>query len=202
MTKNSIKKFVFFMLSYFGIIFLVMLIDRFALVKQYGSFSLPDYLILLPGNITAISIFSYILIFLVLERPYFGVFKHFFKLKLMPTLFSLAAAIGIQILSMLLYYIFNINSSGLSIGLACFLAPFVEEIFFREMIYDLFTGKAAVIVPSVLFALCHMNPHSVLVYLVFGFVLTLIRKKWNVAYCIIAHLAANTIAFTYPLIFS
>lgn len=201
MKWKNLKKLIWYFLSYFLTMFLVMLIDRFVLLGKYdhgSSYYITDELIYSPGNMAAVSIFFYFLVLFIIEKPCWNVYKNFLHLKLKPVLISLAAGIGIQLISGLFFLIFKMDNTDTQIGLACFLAPFAEEIFFREMIYDLFSEKAAIIISSILFALCHFNPCHLVIYLIFGFMLAFIRKKWNVVYCIIAHLMANAIAFAVP----
>ena len=81
----------------------------------------------------------------------------------------------------------------------CVLPPFLEEIFVRGLVLNVFKGWGtpfAVFVSSVVFALMHSTLHSFVLYLVCGVVLAKIYIAFDSIWpCILLHFINNTVSF-------
>lgn len=86
------------------------------------------------------------------------------------------------------------------------MAPIFEEIIFRGIIFkgikNEYNNKIkAIVISSILFALCHYVPYMMIFAFVFGLILSsIVNKTNNILYSLTLHIANNTLAWLLPSI--
>ncbi|WP_202709881.1 CPBP family intramembrane glutamic endopeptidase [Sporosalibacterium faouarense] len=95
----------------------------------------------------------------------------------------------------------NLIDYGIGFGLICIIAPIVEELTFRVMIYDCWLSQKfskrifAVIISSIIFTSSHFNGNTILFTFITGIVLCFIYDKLGYISSVIVHIIFNFYAF-------
>lgn len=130
--------------------------------------------------------------------------RNHFSISLILSLFIIA--FGGHILGDVIEFIYPSAFEGQeriinvhSILSALFIAPILEEIFFRGIIFDSilkeFSLKTALIISSILFAIMHIMPFAILATFIMGIGFGFIYYKTkSIIICILAHMTNNLFA--------
>lgn len=149
-----------------------------------------------------------LLVTIVIANKFFPINKNIFNLqidyKFLFILFLLGIILFILTVSIASLLGFNFNhklynnTTAIYLDILSFiiLAPFIEEVFFRGIIfYNLlkrYSFWISAVYSSILFSISHISFYMLIPAFIIGIVLSwILKKKMNIIYCIVAHAIIN-----------